>query len=236
MLFPSFAVEKWMVLKLISWKHSFKRLNEETEMAKKKKQALDNLLNNGRISQSTHELFNEEIDKAIAEIERQQKALLEEMNSKMAELEEQIKTLEILLANFEIQHVTGEVEEEIYQRQVGLLATGLETAKHELDIVRDAVTQLSSGMQIPETNVVVQQEMEPQTPENIEVSQSDVKIVEEPVSNVEEKLPEPPVEQVENSETDSFQDPQEETQEPLQSTEESESTETNAEGEEKQEA
>ena len=225
-----------MVLKLISWKHSFKRLNEETEMAKKKKQALDNLLNNGRISQSTYELFNEEMDKAIAEIERQQKALLDEMNSKMEEFEEQIKTLEILLANFEIQHVTGEVDEEIYQRQVGVLATGLETAKHELDIVRDAVTQLTSDMQIPETNVVVQQEMETQTTENVEVSQSEVKIAEEPVSNVEEKLPEPPVEHVENSETDSFQTPQEETQEPLQSTEESESTETNAEGEEKQEA
>ena len=226
-----------MVLNLISWKHSFKRLNEETEIAKKKKQALDNLLNNGRISQSTYELFNEEMDKAIAEIERQQKALLEEMNSKMEEFEKQIKTLEILLANFEIQHVTGEVDEEIYQRQVGVLATGLETAKHELDIVRDAVTQLTSDMQIPETDIVVEQEVEAQTTENVEVSQPDVKIVEEPVSNVEEKLPEPPVENVENSEEGSFQAPQEETQETLQNTEESQPTEINAEGEEeKQEA
>ena len=221
-----------MVLNLISWKHSFKRLNEETEIAKKKKQALDNLLNNGRISQSTYELFNEEMDKAIAEIERQQKALLEEMNSKMEEFEKQIKTLEILLANFEIQHVTGEVDEEIYQRQVGVLATGLETAKHELDIVRDAVTQLTSDMQIPETDIVVEQEVEAQTTENVEVSQPDVKIVEEPVSNVEEKLPEPPVENVENSEEGSFQAPQEETQETLQNTEESQPTEINAEGEE----
>ena len=178
-----------------------------------------------------------EIDKAIAEIERQQKALLDEMNSKMEEFEEQIKTLEILLANFEIQHVTGEVDEEIYQRQVGVLATGLETAKHELDIVRDAVTQLSNGMEIPETDVVVEQEVEAQTTENVEVSQPDVKIVEEPVSNVEEKLPEPPVENVENSEEGSFQAPQEETQETLQNTEESQPTEINAEGEEeKQEA
>jgi len=39
-----------MVLNLISWKHSFNRLNEEFEMAKKKKQALDNLFETGRIS------------------------------------------------------------------------------------------------------------------------------------------------------------------------------------------
>ena len=71
------------MLKLISWKHSFKRLNEENEMTKKKKQALDNLLNTGKISQSTYDLFNNEIDEAITEIERQEKALLEKMNSKM---------------------------------------------------------------------------------------------------------------------------------------------------------
>jgi hypothetical protein len=228
-------LKKGTVLKLISWKHSFKRLNEESEIAKKKRQALDNLLENGRISQSTYELFNEEIDKAISEIERQQKALLEEMNSKMMEFEGQIRTLEILLANFEIQHVTGEVDEEIYQRQVGLLAAGLETAKHELDVVRDAVTQLSSGMEIPETSVAVQEEVEAQAPENVEVSEQAVEIAEEPASDVVEELPEPPAENVEGGEEGSFQDPGEEQQEGVQNTEEQQATETNAEGEEKQE-
>ena len=181
------------MLKLISWKHSFKRLNEESEMAKKKKQALDNLLGNGRISQFTYELFSEEINQTIAEIEGQQKALLEKMNSKMGELEEQIRTLEILLANFEIQHVTGEVDEEVYQREIGVLSVGLETARHELDIVREAVNQLSSGMQISVTDVAVKQEVESQPQGSVEVSKTEVKMV-------EEKLPEPPVKHVEVSE------------------------------------
>jgi len=223
MLFPSFAAKKWTVLKLISWKHSFKKLNEETEMAKKKKQALDNLLNTGRISQSTYDLFNNEIDEAIAEIERQQKGLLEKMNSKMEELEAQIKTLEMLLANFEIQHVTGEVDEEVYQSEMGILSMGIETAKHELDVVREAVNQLSSGMQISSTEVVVEQKMEPQSAET-EVSEPKVEVV-------EEKLSEPPVEPVKVKEVDSFQAQQENPQ----NTEESQSTETVAEGEEKQE-
>jgi hypothetical protein len=234
MLFPSFAAKKWTVLKLISWKHSFRKLNEENEMAKKKKQALDNLLNTGRISQSTYDLFNNEIDEAIAEIERQQKGLLEKMNSKMEELEEQIKTLERLLANFEIQHVTGEVDDEVYQSEIGILSMGIETAKHELDVVREAVNQLSSGMQISSTEVVVEQKIEQQSAEN-EVSQPKVEVVEETVSVVEEKLPEPPVEPVEVKEVDSFQAQQENPQETLQSTEESQSTETVAEGEERQE-
>ena len=230
MLFPSFAAKKWTVLKLISWKHSFRKLNEENEMAKKKKQALDNLLNTGRISQSTYDLFNNEIDEAIAEIERQQKGLLEKMNSKMEELEGQIKTLEMLLANFEIQHVTGEVDEEVYQSEMGILSMGIETAKHELDVVREAVNQLSSGMQILSTEVVVEQKMEPQSAET-EVSQPKVEVVEETVSVVEEKLSESPVEPVEVKEVDSFQAQQENPQ----NTEESQSTETVAEGEEKQE-
>jgi hypothetical protein len=235
MLFPSFAAKKWTVLKLISWKHSFRKLNEENEMAKKKKQALDNLLNTGRISQSTYDLFNSEIDEAIAEIERQQKDLLDKMNSKMEELEAQIKTLEMLLANFEIQHVTGEVDEEVYQSEMGILSMGIETAKHELDVVREAVNQLSSGMQISSTEVVVEQKMEPQSAET-EVSQPKVEVVEETVSVGEEKLPEPPVEPVEVKEVDSFQAQQENPQETSQSTEESQPTETVAEGEEKQEA
>ncbi len=229
MLFPCFAAKKWTVLKLISWKHSFRKLSEENEMAKKKKQALDNLLNTGRISQSTYDLFSNEIDEAIAEIERQEKALLEKMNSKMEELEAQIKTLEMLLANFEIQHVTGEVDEEVYQREINILSMGIDTAKQELDVVREAVNQLSSGMQISSTEVVVvEQKMEPQ-PAETEVSEPKVEVA-------EEKLPEPPVEPIEVKEVDSFQAQQENPQETSQNTEEAQPTETVAEGEEKQEA
>jgi hypothetical protein len=104
---------------------------------------------------------------------------------------------------------------------------GIETAKQELDMVREAVNQLSSGMQILSTEVAVEQKIEPQSAET-EVSEPKVEVV-------EEKLPEPPIERVEVKETDSFQAQQENKQETSQSTEESQSTETVAEGGEKQE-
>jgi len=220
MLFPSFAAKKWTVLKLISWKHSFKRLNEEYEMVKKKKQALDNLLNSERISQSTHELISKEIDEALAGIVKQQEALLEKMSSKMMELEGQIKTLEMLLANSEIRHVTGEVNEEVYQREISLLSMGLETTRQELDSIKEAVNQLSTSMKIPATDIVAQQEVE--STQNVEVSKAEAKTKEEPA--------------VETSEMNSSQTPQEQPQETLQSPEESQSTETIAESKEKQEA
>jgi hypothetical protein len=133
------------VYKLISWKHSFRRLSEEFDIARKKKAALDNLLNNGKISQSTHDIFHKEIDDAIGDIEKQQKALLEKMATKVVELEGQVKTMEILLANYEIRHVTGEIDEESYERDSGLLSMGLETAKRELDEVKDAADHLAVG-------------------------------------------------------------------------------------------
>jgi len=132
---------------VISWKHSFKRLNEEYEIAKKKKQALDNLYTSGKISQSTRDSFNSDITAAIVEIERQQKTLLEKMQSKTDELAGQIKTLESLLANYEIQHVVGEIEEETYQREILLLTTGLDTAKNELDTIKQATLQLCAPVQ-----------------------------------------------------------------------------------------
>jgi hypothetical protein len=193
------------VEELISWKHSFKRLAEENEMASKKKQALDNLLNSGRISQFTYDTFSNEINEAIKEIENQQKALLEKMNSKMDELESQAKTLEMLLANFEIQHVAGEVEEEVYQREMGILSVGIEAAKHELGAVKEAVSQLTGGMQTPSTEAAAEQNVEPQTAE---------------------KLPEPPVEPIEVKPSDSFQVQQETEQKVPENAEEHQSTET----------
>lgn len=171
---------------LISWKNSFKRLNEEYETVNKKRQALENLLNTGRISQSTFDDFNAEINEAVAEIERQRRTLLDKMNAKMKELETQIKTLETLLANFEIQHVTGEVGEEVYQREIALLSAGLEHAKNELTAIKEATSQLSNSLQALTADV------EPQPPQ---VSQPET----------EQKLSETAVEFVEVGKTEQEQ-------------------------------
>lgn len=198
---------------LISWKHSFGRLNEEYELAKKKRQALDSLLNAGKISQSTHNIFNREIDEAIGEIEKQQKALVEKMSCKMVELESHIKTLEILLTNFEIQHVAGEVEEETYQRETTILTAGLEAAKKELEMIKEATDQLSGEIVTEQPEACMPQENEP--------VQSEAKPSEEPPMTVETEKTEPASEIV---------------VEPLESTGEPQQTQTAAQVEENQQA
>jgi len=205
----SFRLRKGKVLKMISWKHSFKRLNEEYEIAKKKKQALDNLFENGRISQATRDSFDNDINAVITEIEKQQKDLLVKMHGKVAELESQIKTLETLLANYEIQHVVGEIEEEAYQREITLLSTGLESAKRELSVINEATIQLcpppveepvteAEAVMPAEENAVeavpaVQEELMesvPTAPEEVEVATESCS--QEPMITMEEAVPEQP--------------------------------------------
>ncbi|HXX88101.1 MAG TPA: hypothetical protein VEH86_06635, partial [Candidatus Acidoferrum sp.] len=89
------------------------------------------------------------------------------------------KTLEILLADFEIQHITGEIDEETYQREINVLSMGLETSRLELNSIKEAADQLVNGDMFPK------QVDEQQTSE----------IITEP-----EKLQEPTVE-LETSET-----------------------------------
>jgi hypothetical protein len=196
-------LEKATVLKLISWKHSFKRLNEEYEIAKKKKQALDNLFETGRISQATRDSFENDINAVIMEIEKQQKDLLAKMQGKTQELESQIKTLETLLANYEIEHVIGEIDEESYQREITLLSTGLETAKHELEVIKEATNQLCTPAEAPTTEPSLPAEestaeaVQNEPVESVPVAPAEVAVEvapspEEPAITTEATVPEPP--------------------------------------------
>ena len=130
---------------MISWKYTFKRLNEEYEIATKKKQALDNLCATGKISQETRDSFTGDIVKAIADIESQRKELGEKMQIKTCELESQLKTLEMLLANYEIGHVVGEIDDDIYGREISLLSNTLQNTRTEIDTLKQATNQLFSA-------------------------------------------------------------------------------------------
>jgi hypothetical protein len=210
MLFSLLGLEKGTVLKLISWKHSFKRLNEEYEIAKKKKQALDNLFESGRISQATRDSFDNDINAVIMEIEKQQKSLLVKMQGKAQELESQVKILETLLANYEIQHVVGEIDEEAYQSEINLLSTGLESAKRELDVIKDATIQLCPPIEETTTESSLPTEeneaevVQNETEENVPSVPNEVEVItepcpQEPVVTMEEAVPEQPEIECENT-------------------------------------
>jgi len=168
---------KCRCVNLISWKYSFEKIGKDLELARKKKQALDDLLSRGKISQNTYDSINTEITNAIAEIEARQKDLAEKMTSRITEFEEQINTLEMLLANSELQYAAGEIDEQSHERESGAFNLALEATKHQLNVIKGIVGEIlpqavpktlpkpSETLETPPSEVVAETEVETQAGE-----------------------------------------------------------------------
>ena len=152
---------------MISWKYSLEKIIGELELAQKKKDALEKLLNEEKVSQPTYDSFTREIDAGIAEIEERQTILVQKMRNKINEMEEQMRLLEVLLVNSEIRRVSGEIEEETYSRENTVLSLGLDTTKDELAHIKGAITSLgysepeASPPEVSEETHAVEPEVEP---------------------------------------------------------------------------
>ena len=138
---------------LISWKHSFEKIGKDLELARKKKQALDDLFSKGTISQNTYDSINTELTNTITEIESRQKVLAEKMSSKISELEGQVNTLEVFLANSELQYAVGEIDEQSHEQESSAFNFALEATKQQLASVKEIVSEI-----IPETTTEIPQE------------------------------------------------------------------------------
>jgi len=174
---------------LISWKYSFEKISKDLELARKKKQALDDLFNSGKISASTYESLDKELTNAIQEIEARQKDLAEKITSKITELEKQINTLELFLASSEIQYAAGEIDEDLHANEIGAYTLGLDAVKQQLSFVKEVVAGLTPEVAAPTP---------PPTPSEIEKTEPTEEVVgetlETPVETTE-TLVETPVEE-----------------------------------------
>lgn len=130
------------VFNLISWKYSFEKISKDLELARKKKQALDDLFSSGKISASTYESLDKELTDVISEIEARQKGLADKITSKIADLEKQIVTLEMFLANSEIQYAAEEIDEELHANESTAFSLGLDAMKKQLATVKEVVASL----------------------------------------------------------------------------------------------
>ncbi len=147
------------------WKHSFELVNKELELTRKKKQALDSLLETGKISQSTYEYLSRELAEAISDLEEHRRSIVEKMDARAKNLEKQVEALELFLANLEVLHAAGDIEEEVYRRQSEALKLGIEATKQELNDIKNSLVEAPSRETVtttPEETVEVQGETEVQ--------------------------------------------------------------------------
>jgi len=109
---------------LVMWKDAFEKVTTELDLAKRKKQALDNLLGAGKISQFTYDCLCKDLNEEINQIEIRRKALTEKITNKLSELEEQQQTLEFFLANSEMAYAAGETNDELRARECSAISLG----------------------------------------------------------------------------------------------------------------
>jgi len=175
-----------------SWKASLERIKRELDSAKRGKQALDQLLNAGKISPLTYHSFNGELEEAVKEIEGRQGALVKEMASRVSELEKQLESLELFFADLELRYIGGEVSGEFYHQGGSILALGLDATKREMAYVKDPFSAPTPPPPTPKENL--------QEPKTEETPQQVQKIV-EPLGSIHskgegEELIESPLEEV----------------------------------------
>jgi polyhydroxyalkanoate synthesis regulator phasin len=182
---------------------SFEIVSQELDLTKRKKQALDDLLASARISQPTYEHLEKGLTDTIGNLEAQQRSLADKMTGWADELEEQIQLLELLLANLEIHHATGEIDEEAYDKQNRAILLGIEATKQDLVDVRNILSKtVSEGVETPsapttpETTEELEQIAESEA-EDTSVSEVEEQVEEVVEETVESEIPtfEPTVEQ-----------------------------------------
>jgi len=128
---------------LSSWKQSFKTVNQELELANRKKRALEDLLAKNRMSRPTYEHLLKGLEEEISKLEAHRRSLSKNMTERADDLQKQIGLLEMFLANLELRHIGREVDEGIYNYQKEILTMGLEATKAELKQIENALAEIS---------------------------------------------------------------------------------------------
>jgi hypothetical protein len=152
---------------------------------------LDDLFNAEKISESTFESLNSDISNTITEIEKRQKALAETMTSKITQLEDQINTLEIFLANSEIQHVAGEIDDQLHERESQAFSLGLDALRQQLDSIKGIVSDILPEAVTPPVPAEPAETTEAEVPPTEEIAEEAAEMpVEAPVEEVSVGIPE----------------------------------------------
>lgn len=115
---------------------------KKIESVEKQKQALENLLKKGRISQLTHDRFVKELDALTAEIKAQRDALANKAASKIENLKRLVNLLETSLADLHFRHATGKIDKQHLEYEAYRLDSGLKAVKKEMQNLENALKKL----------------------------------------------------------------------------------------------
>jgi len=124
-------IEDGILILRPDWKVNAEELRRDMEISKRRMSALENLYAANKISAKTYQELSEEYGKVLKCQEEERTRLMSMLESRNGELSRQIALLERLLADTEVQHITGEISDGEFKIAASSLKSGLDRALQE---------------------------------------------------------------------------------------------------------
>lgn len=104
-----------------SWKVTAEKFQRGMTHAERRIDALDQLYGSGKITARTYKDVKKSYESVVNERNDARENLMAELKNRSTDLADESNELEVFLANVEVQHLTGELDEESYGLAVGSL-------------------------------------------------------------------------------------------------------------------
>jgi DNA-directed RNA polymerase subunit F len=154
-------IEDSVVIQRPEWKVDSEELRREAEVSKRRMSALENLYSAGKVSARTYQELSEEYRKVLRSQEEERQRLIDLLEERNGELSRQIALLERLLADTEVQHITGELTDNAFRTASLSLRSGIDRAlqeKREVEIDLEALQLLDATVELSPQPAVVPEE------------------------------------------------------------------------------
>ncbi len=157
----------------------------------RKDQAVKDLNDKHKIAPELFQELHSSFEGVLSQLKKDGQVIIDESAVEIARCEEEIKSLSYAIANLELEHEIGQVDEQTYQTAFTLLQDSLKratTEKTDYDLIKSKVSSILIGdpaSQMPKANKVYA--------EQVQVSPQKPAPVTPTVNTPAADLPEPPV-------------------------------------------
>ncbi|MGQ9596421.1 MAG: CdvA-like protein [Thermoproteota archaeon] len=128
---------------MFSWESDFEEAVKTINIYSKKIQTLKTLKETGRISDKTSDFLEAEFANYVKTLEARKRTVLERLENRAKEVQQQTEVIEKLLAINELKHSAQEITEERYNKIATALTYALEESKNEYESLREAMAILN---------------------------------------------------------------------------------------------
>jgi chromosome segregation ATPase len=127
---------------MFSWESDFEEAVKTINIYSKKLQTLRTLRESGKISDRTADFLQREFDNYVKAIEARKQTVMERLETRLREVQQQIEIIEKLIANNEVRYSAQEITEDKYTKVTTALTYALEESRNEYESLREAITIL----------------------------------------------------------------------------------------------